>query len=137
MSVLNELMEPQIVDDPVRRLEEMRDALDQAAIVATTDHRGVITYVNDKFCEISKYLARGAPWPGSPPHQLRTSSEGVHSRSVAHDWPGTGVAGGAEESREGRLNVLGRHDHRSLPERERQAAPVPCHPKRHHATKGG
>jgi PAS domain S-box-containing protein len=42
-------------DDPVRRLEEMRDALDQAAIVAATDHRGVITYVNDKFCEISKY----------------------------------------------------------------------------------
>ena len=44
-----------IVDDPVRRLEEMQQALDQAAIVATTDAHGVITYVNDKFCEISKY----------------------------------------------------------------------------------
>jgi two-component system CheB/CheR fusion protein len=43
------------VEDPVRRLEEMRDALNQAAIVATTDHRGVITYANDKFCEISGY----------------------------------------------------------------------------------
>ena len=44
-----------IVDDPVQRLEEMRQALDQAAIVATTDARGLITYVNDKFCQISKY----------------------------------------------------------------------------------
>jgi two-component system CheB/CheR fusion protein len=41
--------------DSLRRLHEIRYALDQAAIVAITDQRGVITYANDKFCEISKY----------------------------------------------------------------------------------
>ena len=43
------------MSDSLRSLDELRYALDQAAIVAATDHRGVITYINDKFCEISQY----------------------------------------------------------------------------------
>ncbi|HEY0875295.1 MAG TPA: ATP-binding protein [Vicinamibacterales bacterium] len=39
----------------LQRLEEMRYAVDQASIVAVTDQRGIITYVNEKFVEISKY----------------------------------------------------------------------------------
>jgi len=41
-----------------KTLEELQFrqfAMDQAAIIAVTDPRGVITYVNDKFCELSGY----------------------------------------------------------------------------------
>ncbi len=47
--------ERELARDSLARLEEIRHALDLAAIVATTDQRGIITYVNDKFCEISRY----------------------------------------------------------------------------------
>ena len=41
--------------DHSEQLADFKRALDHAAIVATTDVRGRITYVNDRFCDISGY----------------------------------------------------------------------------------
>ena len=41
--------------DLIKQLSDLKHALDESAIVATTDQTGRITYVNGKFCEISKY----------------------------------------------------------------------------------
>ena len=46
-------MKPNI-EKTLNALKNFKEALDQASIVAITDLDGNITYVNDKFCEISK-----------------------------------------------------------------------------------
>lgn len=43
------------LETSLREVSEFKTALDEHAIVAITDPRGKITYVNDRFCSISKY----------------------------------------------------------------------------------
>lgn len=50
-----EVPSDQALQRSLKELADIKFALDEAAIVAITDQRGIINYVNDKFCEISKY----------------------------------------------------------------------------------
>ena len=54
-SVDSQLVPEEALQRSQKELADIKFALDESAIVAITDQRGIINYVNNKFCEISKY----------------------------------------------------------------------------------
>jgi PAS domain-containing protein len=97
-----------------RDLADVNYALEKSAIVAVTNTRGIITFVNDMFCEISKYSRDELL---GQDHRILNS--GYHPKEFmralwttianAHIWRGE------LRKRRGRIALLGRHDDRAIP----------------------
>ncbi|MEM1172567.1 MAG: ATP-binding protein [Cyanobacteria bacterium P01_H01_bin.35] len=69
-----------ILRKTLKELSDIKFSIDQAAIVAITDHRGIIQYVNDKVYEISQYSREELIGKS---HRLLNS--GYHSKEFFRD----------------------------------------------------
>ena len=69
-----------LLNTALKELSDYKVALDESSIVSITDPKGIITYVNDNFCKLSKYSADELIGKN---HRIVSSS--FHERSFVKD----------------------------------------------------
>ncbi|MEO6916456.1 MAG: ATP-binding protein, partial [Chitinophagaceae bacterium] len=76
------------LEDSLREISDYKYALDESSIVSITDHNGIIKYVNENFCNISKYTYEELI---GKDHRIFNS--GFHTKELMASLWGTIVAG--------------------------------------------
>ena len=97
-----------------KEVADQKFALDQHAIVATTDVQGTITYVNDKFCAISKYTREELLGQNHRILNSGSPSQRIFPADVPHYREWRGVARRDLQPRQGWLDLLGGYHHRPV-----------------------
>lgn len=74
LDVTEKTIAEQKIAEKAKEINDVRSALDESAIVTIADHKGIITFVNDKFCSVSQYdrdeLIGRYHYVGNPEYQL-------------------------------------------------------------------
>ncbi|EIA07816.1 PAS domain S-box protein [Flavobacterium frigoris] len=81
------------IKEKSKEVNDIRAALDESSIVTVTDHKGVITFVNENFCSISKYseheLIGRYHYVDNPEYQLNKFIKNIWSTIASGNvWKG-------------------------------------------------
>ncbi|MFV8466131.1 PAS domain S-box protein [Flavobacterium sp. LB1P62] len=82
--ITDKTLAEQKIEEKAKEINDIKSALDEAAIVAITDQRGIFSYVNENFCAISKYSKEELLG-----HDQQIISTGYHSIEFRRDVFGT------------------------------------------------
>ncbi len=109
----------------LKEISDYKYALDESAIVAITDQKGIITHVNDNFCKISKYSNKELI--GQDHRILWVSLNRIHKRTLDNYCKWQRMERRTEKPSERWLYLLGRHNDCALFKSSGQTLPVCCY----------
>lgn len=78
--ITDKTLAEQKIEEKAKEINDIKSALDESAIVAITDQKGIFSYVNENFCTVSKYSKEELIG-----HDQQIISTGYHSIEFRRD----------------------------------------------------